>query len=761
MTYLLAVQMNPSVLANIPEEFHILELYASAIQRKGCLLRFVPEMIRHVHFCEYAVKSEGMALEYVPVKLRTEKLCKIAVANCGQALKYVPEALRDTEILYLAVSNDGSVLQNISPNYYTYELCLKAVQNTPDMIGFVPVEFYNVDMIMAAIVTMPGAIMLLDTPSVARVAIAAIQRNGEVLKHIPADMHTHEMYLAAVESNGKNVQMPCIKTYLETLSKYNNTADYGELLRKMMEIYNAAVKNHGAMLSFVPMAFRSRELCISACENDSSALKFVPANYDISDMYRTTLSSCNGALKDIPRKHMTDELLNIAILRDPANLKFVPAELCTIEMCYAAVKNDGRVIVAVPPKFRSEKLYALAMNNPHPALDLIPETLRTEKLCDVAIWRSHHMLQHVPKEIFSFRHCIIAMDHTEDFIEMNDVILKKLQNAVFNANDDCRRNQRVKNIFKPLDSATVDDDWNNTVKPPTRTVKALTHTFADAYESELYNSRKIEGSPTTTRALQLQDDVIGRIARLKNTVADIRVDLNDCYEDVMSWISALADSIMYVDIQEFASALRTLSNVHFREIVISEISGYRESCNVRSLTSINNFYAAWKFYRTSMLNGTDSVKLEIILGAAKTIALNRAISTGLVFYNQSESVEIFPYMEARLQKELKLLTIVAGIRSEHSCDSFMSLPGLVEVVRRSYLEIAADHPLLDNILDNATIAKIGEVRSTYEKYLWTHLESVSQMVNYPQYERMVNHYKNMVAEDIRSIKIKWLMARQA
>lgn len=261
---------------------------------------------------------------------------------------------------------------------------------------------------------------------------------------------------------------------------------------------------------------------------------------------------------------------------------------------------------------------------------------------------------------------------------------------------------------------------------------------------------------------------------LKSIIDQMKDILSDHYSMMIRWVSRAQATSNHYDIQILALALQSLSDEKFREIAIPEIMEDNECCGDRAIMSINKFYVLWRFFSVDRLcnsnadhstdNNNDAnffqEKLEVLIAGSKTIALRMAVADGLRFQDTVETAEVFLYAEIKLQKKLKLLTLATSML-HNNIGNCMSLTKLEKITDATYLKIAAEHSLLDKLLDANTKSQIANVRDLYDELLHVHIENSAQKIKDSQYLCMIKHYGKMIHEEITTIKMNWLKSKLA
>ena len=126
--------------------------------------------------------------------------------------------------------------------------------------------------------------------------------------------------------------------------KWDDYKNYSPELQRDPDVCLAAVMNAGMALMFIPEECRTREVCLVAVAGDESASFYVPEKYKNDGAFWCDAVKRNGALiSRVPYASRTEEMCVDAVRRDARNLYWVSAEMQTPKVCLAAMDNDIRV----------------------------------------------------------------------------------------------------------------------------------------------------------------------------------------------------------------------------------------------------------------------------------------------------------------------------------------------------------------------------------------------------------------------------------
>jgi hypothetical protein len=581
-------------------------------------------------------------------------------------------------------------------------------------LGDVPEQLRTAEMCRISILNNQSAIQHLPrhllTPEL---CILAVEHDGCELEHIPDDFRSHELCMIAVDRDGcalehvpRHLQSRelCMTAIRETIEAIRYIPENLQTLQFYLDV----VRRNGYALKHVPNHFRSREICIAAVQDTGFALEWVPEDL------------CNRA----------PEICLAALRQHGFALEHVPRHLQTLELCLIAIQTDGNALRWVPEDLCSganaSQIYMTAVQRAGHTLNLIPINRRTIELCTAAIRKDGRALEFVPRDLLTFELCLVAVRQDGRALEWVPVELRtrELCSIAIRQNVYARRD-----------------------------VPGHIRAGMSEFQSEF--STITNNQHTGTSTLQSRDTVENYSVNLVDIVNNVKDNLDNHYSAALEWVRRVNAPavIKYIDVQILALALQTLADKSFRDVAMLEILGDNECCSDRTLMSINKFYLAWKFHCVS--NSSKNEKLEVLLSGARTIALRMAVAEALKFHTTKESTETFLFYEITLSAKLNLLTLATGM-NHSGCAVTLSNERLMSIINDTYLKIAAEHPLLDEFLDDDAVAEIKATREFYDAKFGVHIENAAGDAKDSQYVRMMHCYRDMVNSEILEIKMQWL-----
>lgn len=776
--YAILLAKDGMLLADIDNKYICPELVEIAISSNGLALAYVPAPYRTLDLCERAIAQNVLSYVHVPQELRTIAMRLHVIAKSEKLVKYmsgiemveisylmfatmdattvssIPGIFHTAELYIAMVANNGTTLADVPENLYTVELCRTAVFQHCNALKYVPRNILTVEMCMFAI--QKNGLLLEFVPETMltlEMCLLAVQNCGVALAFVPECHRTLELYKCVIShhpiiANRVVRHMPpryrTLQFYLDTVHKYGQAIVNIPTEMRTVEICIAAVRVWDGALEHVPVNFRTFEMCTEAIHSGETTLSWIPTPLHTEELYRTIVQKNGKMLQYVPKPYANEEMFYLAVQNDGLALQYVPFDQRSYELCLAAVRNcghaltyindryhslemsliavqqDGTALQAVFNNFRTTEICTAAVRNNGNALNIVPRHLCTSEMCDLAVQNNCSAIKFIPIEIITFSHCLKAYEiccKTGVHIDIPRSIFQKITSAI-------------------------------NVEP-----------YLDMYNFEDPDSGVIYLDMTVQRPVNMQHgDHTEQLVLLEKTVSNIAAQLGEHYNSVMSWISRAKNVINYYDVPMLALALQSLEDEKFREVAIPDMIADNECCGDRALMSINKFYLAWRYHNIDK-SVDDREKVKILLSGAKTIALRKSIIERLEHADIDESAEVFLYYEIKLSERLNLLTLATEMYNSDLGD-VLSDESLCSAVAMKYLKIAAEHPIVDQLIDATTREKIDEIRSFYENNWQNRIEDMSADVTDARYVRMMHHCKAMVEEEILEVKLLWLEAKE-
>ncbi|MBP3729926.1 MAG: hypothetical protein J6I40_00475, partial [Mailhella sp.] len=165
--------------------------------------------------------------------------------------------------------------------------------------------------------------------------------------------------------------------------------DHPELLLRLQGVPDSLCMEaiaHGSSLEHIPLANRTRELCLAAVRRIGRNLDFVPEDMKDNQFYSDALAGTSGDYElfdRLPDSMKTRELCEKAVIEWGSSIKDVPERVRDKEF-YAAVIAKGRFkLDEVPPEFLTEDdvLSCLKGTDTAYGFSSLPDRLKTQATC--------------------------------------------------------------------------------------------------------------------------------------------------------------------------------------------------------------------------------------------------------------------------------------------------------------------------------------------------------------------------------------------
>ena len=295
-------------------------------------------------------------------------------------------------------------------------------------------------------------------------ALAAVKKNGDMLKEIPEKLRTEKVCIAALKNDAFLGDVP-------------------EALRteQICLMYLKLPNNNGFNLMGVPKSVMTEEFCITAAEgyisphvyevlpetiwkNEKFCRAMLLNSYPLEVLKHIAKELwqkedfCRFALGElIDKKGSTSfdrNSMNITIQKEVPNyipkkfwenkdfcryalgvdvsgyvLRYVPEDLITLKMCQAIIKKEGGTVQYAPQKFKAE-LYKEQVKLYPDAISDIPQKELTPELCLIAVKADGSTLEYVPGKFKTMELCLSAAQNSRAFEYMPEKLKFKVLAAV-------------------------------------------------------------------------------------------------------------------------------------------------------------------------------------------------------------------------------------------------------------------------------------------------------------------------------------------
>lgn len=221
--------------------------------------------------------------------------------------------------------------------------------------------------------------------------LAAVEKDGYVLRKIPKTIQNEEICKAAVKQNG---------FALKHVSK--------KILNQ--ELCSIAVRQNGFALSDVPEKMITKELCVMAVSKTGKAIRYVPKQFLDANLYKKAVESDPLALEEIPSNRKNKTICMFAIAKNPFAIEFVPPRFRTEEVCMNAVRRNGKVLKCIPEDKRTKEICLTAIENEPMALEFVPDSLKTKTLVKGLLEKDWKTFQFFVPKLYTLDSCVFFFE---------------------------------------------------------------------------------------------------------------------------------------------------------------------------------------------------------------------------------------------------------------------------------------------------------------------------------------------------------------
>jgi len=215
----------------------------------------------------------------------TEKAIIEAVSKSGTQLRAVHPSLQTSRICMAAIKNDALAIQFVSPHLISSDICMAAIVGDASLLitrqSSFPTKFLDEQFFVTALEKNWRIYEYIHrvriTPAINR---AAVLSNPELIRSVPSENRTEELWLEAVSRRGKLVR------YLKSEGTFRSrhrirltaAANDGDILSVLpdemqtSDIIHAAISQTGIALRFVSDKKHTLPLCMMAVRKNASAI---------------------------------------------------------------------------------------------------------------------------------------------------------------------------------------------------------------------------------------------------------------------------------------------------------------------------------------------------------------------------------------------------------------------------------------------------------------------------------------------------------
>jgi len=327
-------------------------------------------------------------LHLIPYDLRTEEVCKKAMILANGHVSGIPEKLVTRDMFEFLLENNFlgyNVAVSFSKFIQTEEEALALVESAYSCLEHIPEDMRTKKVCLAA--SKQSRYNYSHVPE--DIFDFEIYNNffseGLELEHIPENYHTQEFFSLALEKEPDrldkvppqywNVENLChvmadFPTKIETVRKSRPELD-------CEEFYLAIETFHNYNLGRVPSVFRSKEVCIHFLKNDYGNIRYVPQEHleDPDSLFELLKAAPNifTSVKDYLSYDMCDWYLELT-----HSLRDIPTTSIDLRMCLKAVELNPSTLSYMPDHLKTPEVCLKAYeSNPGAAVNRVHPEMRS------------------------------------------------------------------------------------------------------------------------------------------------------------------------------------------------------------------------------------------------------------------------------------------------------------------------------------------------------------------------------------------------
>ena len=148
--------------------------------------------------------------------------------------------------------------------------------------------------------------------------------------------------------------------------------------------------NDELLMRCVPKAYQTKQFFLSLVKQNGSLLSCVPEAMRTADICRAAVLQTTLAIHDMPESLRTPKFYIELMRLNPEGFLRIPTEHLTRQVCMEAIKGRGAACGHIPKELQSEEFFleAVRVNQNGKALKYVPNQYRTKKVCAAAL--KHH-----------------------------------------------------------------------------------------------------------------------------------------------------------------------------------------------------------------------------------------------------------------------------------------------------------------------------------------------------------------------------------
>lgn len=259
------------------------EVYQYFIVRGRINSSNVPSSAFTEEFCEKLINLRFANIESIPSHLITKNLIKKVIRLRPKGfdlISYIPEDICDSDFIMFLINENPRWIFSLPSHLVNHKHKIQSIIKDPTLIKELKPEKRD-QVIMEILKIDPYFIFELEesTPEMQKFAIS---NNGLILEELDEETMSQEMVNLAIENNAKAIEFVPekflnSKTIIKALNKDPKVISLVNpkfITENVVNFYVYETKNWN--LKFIPIQFRTKEICQLAFDKDEKQMEFIP-----------------------------------------------------------------------------------------------------------------------------------------------------------------------------------------------------------------------------------------------------------------------------------------------------------------------------------------------------------------------------------------------------------------------------------------------------------------------------------------------------
>ena len=271
---------------------------------------------------------------------KSDIMCRRVVDMIPMYLPLVPDSMKSKRMCEIAVMDAPHLMKEIPQDMIDIHMARTVIHVLPDMFAYVP-----------------------DNVKDASLCYDAVTQSGSLIVFVPEQYLNYDIYLASVRIEPMLfLRVPdAFKSGQMCTYASNNPGmlAYIPMAKRTRAICVRVVHRYGEFLIDVPIHLRDAAMCTIAVQSDYRATSHIPHNVFTQDLCDIILLRCITQLVFLPRKFIRQEHYILAVRAKVVAYQDVPDHMKTYEMSVKEFKGRLSVLTTklVPARFLTPQFY--------------------------------------------------------------------------------------------------------------------------------------------------------------------------------------------------------------------------------------------------------------------------------------------------------------------------------------------------------------------------------------------------------------------